>query len=47
MVKADAWKDYYMDLGLAPNVKLEDIKKQFKDLGMWQSMEVVKLQESS
>ena len=47
MVKADAWKDYYMDLGLAPNVKLEDIKKQFKYLDMWWSMEVVKLWESS
>ena len=47
MVKADARKDYYTDLGLAPNAKLEDIKRQFKDLGMWWSMEVVKLRESS
>lgn len=42
MVKADARKDYYTDLGLAPNAELEDIKKQFRGLGMWRSMVVVK-----
>lgn len=47
MVKADARKDYYADLGLVPNAKLEDIKKQFRGLGVWRSMVVVKLRESS
>lgn len=47
MVKADARKDYYADLGLAPNAKLEDIKKQFRGLGVWRSMVVVKSRESS
>lgn len=47
MVNADARNDYYADLGLASNAKLEDIKKQFRGLGVWRSMVVVKSQESS
>ena len=33
MVKADVRRDYYADLGLAPNAESEDIKKQFRKLG--------------
>ena len=33
MAKADSRKDYYADLGLAPNAESEDIKKQFRKLG--------------
>lgn len=34
MVKADVRRDYYADLGLTPSAESEDIKKQFRKLGM-------------
>lgn len=34
MVKADLSRDYYGDLDLLPNADANDIKKQFKKLGM-------------
>lgn len=34
MVKADVRRDYYADLGLQPSAETEDIKKQFRKLGM-------------
>lgn len=34
MVKADTRRDYYADLGLAPSAELEDIKRQFRKLGV-------------
>jgi DnaJ-class molecular chaperone len=34
MVKPDVQRDYYADLGLTPSADLEDIKKQYKKLGM-------------
>lgn len=34
MVKADVRRDYYADLGLAPSAEAEDIKKQFRKLGV-------------
>lgn len=34
MVKADLTRDYYGDLGLPVNADANDIKKQFKKLGM-------------
>lgn len=38
MVKADVRRDYYADLGLTPSAESEDIKKQFRKLGMAGSM---------
>ncbi|KAJ5091243.1 Heat shock protein DnaJ [Penicillium alfredii] len=34
MVKADVRRDYYADLGVAPSVEAEDIKKQFRKLAL-------------
>lgn len=34
MVKADLSRDYYGDLELQPDASENDIKKQFKKLGM-------------
>lgn len=34
MVKADVKRDYYADLDLPPTADTEDIKKQFRYLGM-------------
>ena len=33
MVKADAKRDYYADLGLKASATEDDIKKQFRKLG--------------
>jgi hypothetical protein len=33
MVKLDVRRDYYADLGLAPNADPEDVKRQFRKLG--------------
>lgn len=35
MVKADLTRDYYGDLELPPTADLNEIKKQFKKLGMF------------
>ncbi len=34
MVKADPTRDYYRDLELPPSVDAQEIKKQYKKLGM-------------
>ena len=34
MVKADLSRDYYGDLELSPNADANEIKRQFKKLGM-------------
>lgn len=34
MVKADVRRDYYADLGLQPSAETEDIKRQFRKLGV-------------
>jgi len=34
MVKADVRRDYYADLGLQSSAETEEIKKQFRKLGM-------------
>ena len=33
MMKADARKDYYADLGVSPNCDTDELKKQFRKLG--------------
>lgn len=34
MVKADLTRDYYGDLEVAPTADINEVKKQFKKLGM-------------
>lgn len=36
MAKFDATRNYYADLELSPSASSEDIKKQFRKLGMYQ-----------
>ncbi len=43
MVKAEADRDYYADLELAPTANANEIKKAFKKLGMASSYEPVKV----
>jgi hypothetical protein len=43
MVKADLSRDYYGDLELSPNADANDIKKQFKKLGMIALLRLVHL----
>jgi DnaJ-class molecular chaperone len=38
MVKADLTRDYYGDLELPQNADINDIKRQFKKLGMISSL---------
>lgn len=35
MAKIDVRKDYYGDLGIAPSANTEEIKKQFRKLGVF------------
>jgi hypothetical protein len=37
MVKADLSRDYYADLELPPTADVNDVKKQFRKLGMFSS----------
>jgi hypothetical protein len=34
MVKADVRRDYYADLGVGPGADSDEIKRQFRKLGM-------------
>lgn len=41
MVKVDARKDYYADLGVSPNAGTDEIKKQFKRLGERRAVRII------
>ena len=41
MVKADLGRDYYGDLELQPGADAQDIKKQFKKLGIASEINIV------
>jgi curved DNA-binding protein CbpA len=36
MMKPDPSRDYYADLEVAPNADLQEIKKQYKKLGLFE-----------